>query len=884
MPEFGSPELLPNKLEPPLMPDVIPRPRLEDRLLAALNAGRDGFLIAPTGWGKTTLVAQALARWDHPAAWVHLDADDNRPPVFWAYVAAALRRIHPDLLPNLVYTPELSQDRVWLAAFAQELQNKPAPMALVLNDFHTIQDTSVLHCLERVLQNRPPALRLILVSQTKLLLNTNRLTLAGQIEVFGSDDLRFTSEEADAFFRETMNRDRVLPGLLERTEGWPSALRIAAQHKADIAAFDGTHYSMRRYLDTALFDTMAKDLLAFMRETAALDALIPAFCEALTGRSDAAAMLHTLADAQLVRRVDERGEAYEYLTPIRDALRYTLRYGDVRRFAELHQRAAVYAVEAGLFDTAVKHLCAAESWPEAERLMRTHIRSWLLRGEIQAVQGWLDALPSDRVNANTRLLVYSAWILLLRGQLDRVEQNLLQAEDALAAHPSQVLEDDLRMVAGEIMLVRSLAAHLRGEFVLSMHHAVNAQPHLTADNPIARGLANTVLGYTAWLIGDLDESERILRENLVRAADEEHVVMRLLTQCNLAVLDVARGRLSDAEAAYVQVIAVTKAASNPLLAGVAGVAQVGLGHILYARNHLERAAELLRDGLSQTQPWSAISSTLPGYLMLAQVETARGNQEGAKAALEAYATHIETAHLTALRGLVQAQRARLALMHGDGVRALRWARQVQITQDVPLTFINMGVYLVYAEAHIAGGQAMQVQPLLAQMAAAAQAKGWGWLGLEIRLVQALALWQVGDVDGARSLLSEVLADAAAQGLMRPFLDRGSPMEALLRGLGSARDPHSFTTDLLAAFTELEERTAQIALDLHPRTQQAEALTRRELEVLHLLAEGLSNAQIAGQQHISTGTVKTHVQNLYKKLGAKNRTQAINIGRKRGLVG
>lgn len=888
--------LLVTKLQRP-RPTVkaIARPRLEERMLRALTQGTFCFLIAPAGFGKSTLVSQVVGSGSYPAAWVHLDANDNDPTLFWSYVVAALRHIQPDLLPSL-NIPQLHPSDPWLTAVVRELSAITEPFILVLNDFHHITATAILDRLLILLAHPPPALRLILTSRTDPLLNRTRLTITHQIDTFTLNDLRFTPEEALAFFRETMGwavGAEIAHRLVKRTEGWPAALQIAALRLHDhpdvselVQRFDGGNHAVMRYLDEEVFNPLPAHLRDFLLFTSPLEALIPALCNAVTGRSDSEELLEQLVRAQLfLVPLNDQGAYYRYHTLFSDYLRSRLLRDYPDRVAQIHQLAASHYLAHNLIDPAVEHLFAADDLTAMERLIRVHARSRLVGGALDTLWQWIERLPPAWVERAARLLVYRAWVLLLRGQLDRIEGQLGQAERVLMADPDQLLPQDGRTLPGEIAALRAQVAHLTGDFAASFHHAHMALHLLPPDNVLTRGLALLNLGYTAWLTGDLPAAGHVFSQDMlsITGDEAEQAVVQLLARCNLANLCLTQGRLHEGYELYNAVLAASTD-RDPLLQVVTGIAQVGIGTVLYAWNQLERAALYTRQGLEMAQPWLYISALLPGYLLLAQIEQARRQEAATHQALRAYETHIETAHLTLLRQVVRAQRARLALMRGDVAVALGWARRSQLHPDGEMHFATMGLYLVYAEALVAGGQAARVLSLLARVAQTAREHDWGWLWLESCLVRTVALWQAGRQEEAIGEIYTVLQAAEPEGYIRLFVDRGAPVERILRRLDEARDPLSYTGEILRAFEDESQRVTQIAFVSQPHmVKSISGLTPRELEVLQLMAEGKSNQAIGDLLVISEQTAKTHVGRILRKLEVENRTEAVARARKLGLI-
>jgi LuxR family maltose regulon positive regulatory protein len=239
-----------------------------------------------------------------------------------------------------------------------------------------------------------------------------------------------------------------------------------------------------------VFNPLLAHLRDFLLFTAPLEALTPELCNAVTGRSDSAELLEYLVRAQLfIVPLNDHGAYYRYHTLFSDYLRSRLMRDYPDRVAHLHQLAASHYLTHKLIDPAVEHLFAANDLAAMERMIRTHARSRLVGGALDTLWQWMERLPLSWIERAARLLVYRAWVLLLRGQIDRVEAPLAQAERVLLDDPDQLLPQDGQILPGEIAALRAQVAHLTGDFNASIYHAQEALHLLPPDNVLTRGLA-----------------------------------------------------------------------------------------------------------------------------------------------------------------------------------------------------------------------------------------------------------------------------------------------------------------------------------------------------------------------------------------------------------
>lgn len=887
----ASSNLLVTKLRvPQRLSDEIIRPRLNDRLTQALTDGRFCVIIAPTGWGKTTLIAQVLRTSDLPSTWVRLDPGDGEDRAhFWSYVMAGLRLIHPDLLADVAPMSHVYRARHWMSMLISELATLHDPFVLVLDDFHHIQSDQLQADLRMLCQYPPPALRLILSSRSEPVIKLARLRLTRQVERLTLDDLRFTTAEAGEFLRRTMNWSLdadAVAALAERTNGWPAALQIAAlsgRQQADgaafVARFSGGHHALTHYLDEEVFEPLPESVRDFLLRTSVLDHLSPALCDAVTSRTDSRDLLTWLVQAHLfLQSLDETNAVYRYLPLFSDYLRHRLLRDHATALPDIHRKAAAYFHQIGALDQMIEHLLAMGDVDEVTRLIRSTGRARLLAGELDRLRGWIERLPVERVTHDGEVALCAAWVTLLDGRLAASDGHLARAETIW----HDPLPDAIR---GEIAVIRAELAHLRGELAGSVEYAQHALAHLPQNDTLLRGLALMNIGLASWLDGDLTTATAVFQQvHCPAASDGEQVLVHLVAGCHLANIQAARGELRTAVRLYE---AILNRVENdyPAYLGLAGtMALVGRGWLAYAMNELETAAGHLQRALRTAHPWVYLSSALPGYLLLSGIERARGRERAANQALDEASAYVRTGQLPLMGDLLDAERARLRLRRGDVNGALQWVRRSGLSVDDDVGFAMMGPYLTMCETLIAAGRSDETSTLLARMETQTRSEGWGWHVPEILVVRALAHWKLAERETALERLAQALQHTEREGWLRVFLDRGPLVETMLRHLEAARDPLSFTSDLLRAFEDEGQRVTTIAFDVSARRcVKPDDLTTREREVLGLVACGMSNREIAAALIISEGTVKSHVKGILRKLDCRSRIQAVKRAHEIGLL-
>jgi LuxR family transcriptional regulator, maltose regulon positive regulatory protein len=362
--------LLTTKLQQPaLRPDAVPRARLFARLEEGLRLGRPLTLVsAPAGFGKSTLIRQWIDSLGRPAAWLLLEDGDDDPARLAAYLAAALG------CDSASSSEPIETIQVLINALAEACADR----LLVLDDYHAIRNFAAHDLVTYLIAHQPPCFHLVIVTREDQPLPLARLRARDQLTEIRERHLRFTDDEVDSFFRETLHLE--LPPasvalLAARTEGWITALQLAgialsgAQDASGfVAAFAGDDRYIVDYLMEEVLAEQPEDLRQFLRETSILERLSAPLCDAITGRQGSQGLLEKLeAENLFVSPLDNRREWWRYHALFAEALRFGL---TPARERELHLKAAAWLEAAGMAETALKHARAAARLAPAVPLPR----------------------------------------------------------------------------------------------------------------------------------------------------------------------------------------------------------------------------------------------------------------------------------------------------------------------------------------------------------------------------------------------------------------------------------------------------------------------------------------------------------------------------------
>jgi LuxR family maltose regulon positive regulatory protein len=928
---MSSPILKTKLYIPPLRPVVVRRSRLVTRLGTALRY-KLTLISAPAGFGKTTLLSEWIQDGDTPVAWISLDAGDNDPERFLQYLIAALQQIDPGLGSEVLealqgaqlsslprhgeqeptleesVTPEMPP---WLEAalvgLLNEIDGLTRPFVLVLDDYHLIREPYVHAAMVFLLHHQPPHMHLIVSSRVDPPLSLSRLRGRGQLNELRTADLRFTREEVTAFFRQTIGR--MLPAedvaaIETRTEGWAVGLQMAALSMQDqdahdmanfIEAFTGSHRYVLDYLTDEVLLRQPEQVQRFLLRTSVLDRLTASLCEHLfreaeppgadvSPTQESQRVLEYLDRSNLfVVPLDDQREWYRYHQLFRGLLRRRLRRIDAELVPLLHQRASAWFEREGQIVEAVHYAVEAGDTERVTRLIEQNIPAIFDRGELPALVRWLNALPEAERRGRPWLCVAYAWTLAYAGALEDAESLLRDAEVAVSG-PSSI---GLTAIDGHLAAIRAYAAWVKGDHDRAVEQGRMALERAHDEGRLARGFAATALGSALVECGDLAGAEQALNEAIELAGYDTHV--GLLAAAGLAYVLVRQGRLSQAERVCRDALGATEEAGflQPSRLPAAGNTMGNLSAILLERNELQEAARLAEQGVALGERWGQADTITYCCTQLAEAREVMGDEEGAAAALER-AREVAERVSPWFEAIVDMTQAGFDLERGDLDAVARWAQHAGLETGERPYLRRYHRHRLYAQLSLAQGHAQQSLAVLEAIATEIEGAGAYGLLIEVLGLEAMALRQQGKQEEAFSVLERALRLAEPEGFVRIFVGKGAPMRTLLEAAQTRRIAPHYVARLLGAFQPQAnvpplERAGSAAPAQHAVAELIEPLTERELEVLNLLALGLTNREIGERLYVAPGTVKAHTASIYGKLDVHSRMQAVARAQELGIL-
>ncbi|TFE22719.1 LuxR C-terminal-related transcriptional regulator [Cohnella luojiensis] len=904
-------------------PKVVLRPRLNGRLNEGLNR-KLTLISASAGFGKTTLVSEWLAGCERPVAWLSLDEGDNDPTRFLTYLIAALRTIGVNIEEGVFFmlqSPHSPPFELILTTLLNEITALPDDFVLVLDDYHVIDAKPVDNALTFLLEHLPPRMHLVITTREDPHLPLHRLRVRGQLTELRAADLRFTHSESAGFLNQAMglNLSTEEISLLEsRTEGWIAGLQLAAismQGQQDAASliksFNGSHRFVLDYLVEEVLQRQSESIQAFLLRTSILDRLCGPLCDAvlLDPSSSGQETLKYLERANLfIVPLDNDRRWYRYHHLFADLLRQRLHQSTAsstgnegRDVAELHKRASVWYGDNGLEIEAFHHAVAANDVERAARLVVGEGMPLHLRGAVASVLAWLESLPTTVLDSRPSLWVMFASVLVIAGQPTSIEQKLQAAEAALqGTEPDDKTKDLIGLIAatratlaslviagqqtGEVQNLQAAEAALQGtvqddktndlvgliapmQATLSVNqHQVEtiivqsrrALEYLHPDNLPVRTAATWMLGVAYQLQGDRTASSQAYTEAISIGQAMGNNIISIVATIGLGNLEEADNQLYLAAQSYRRVLQLV----GDLPLQVASEAYLGLARVCYEWNDLDEAE---RHGQQSVQLARQIENTdrvVACEVFLARLKLAQGDVAGAEAVLAKTAQLMRQHNYVYRMPEVAAVQVLTLLRKGDLVAAAHLAQ----THELPIS---------QAKVHLALGDTSKALAVLEPLRLLVEEKNWKDERLKVVVLLAVVYHAHGEQAKTAQMLSDALALAEPDGFIRIFVDEGIPMAWLLTDAAALGIMPDYIRKLLAVF---EDESS--VLSTQPLI---EPLSVREIEILQLIAQGLSNREISDRLYLALSSVKGHNQSIFGKLEVQRRTEAVARARELGLL-
>ncbi len=898
---------------PVLTPFQIERAKLGERISGAAGNVRLIVLCAPAGFGKTTAMLQHSVRLralGAPSAWLTLEASHNDVSHFVAQLGGVL-----DVPAPGVGDPQLDSG---ILGLIERRAATADTFTLFLDDFEVIHNSTVLQLIRQLVEHTPPGWQTVIGSRVVPDLRLGRMRARGELVEIGADQLRFSLDEVREFVIDQRKLD-LSGGVIERlqkvTEGWATALWLASvsleshqEPERFLTTFSGSDAAITEFLAEDVLDRQPEPLRDFLLRTSVLKQMKAELCDAVLEQTNSAEMLTQLSRGNLFLMSTDNLGNFRYHALFADFLRAQLRQRSPGIIPGLHLRASRWYEEQGRPVPAIEHALHANDEARVVRLLSTHAQKLLDSGRFRLLARWIGSLSSTLLDAHPRLRIAQAWAMIFthRPQQARTLLNRLEAQ---REQTGEVWDEKVRTNALAMRAMLMMIADEPDAFrVATASHAQLEPRHGLPYSLLSNSLAYFYAGLRQY------DTVRMLLASARRSHYEIGSTFSLvIAECLEGAISLCQGRLQDA-LARLRVATNQMSTDDTHRAERHALASVQFAEALYESGQPEQAEHLLNVYLPMIRLIALGDFEVRGFITLSRIAWRQGDHDRAFAVLGEMEYLGQQDNIGRLMICADLERARLELLRGDSkASAACLARAAEFDQHymrpgemVPLHDVE-SVATARLRLRLRGAQdATVLRDLLGELPIAiAQARQLQChrFALHLSLFWIEALYRTGQIEEAKAHIADVLLAAAPQGIVQPFADEGPLIAWLaLDWLRSRESTARQTPEMqtyaerleaacIAAGAQLEGQALALSSDAVACTSHRSTgayvaegcITKREIDVLKLVAQGKSNVQIAEKLFVSENTVRTHMRNILSKLGASNRTEAVVLAKQQRLI-
>jgi LuxR family maltose regulon positive regulatory protein len=895
------PAMIPTKIN-------IPRPRMDvvmrPRIFHILDEGWDAptaltLISAPAGSGKTTLLVNWLQKRDRKAAWFSLGDGDDLFPRFISYFIASLQSLEPSLGRSTAKAltggdGQTPQSEAIIASLLKDLAAIQRPIALVLEDYHFIKSAEIHRFVGEIAEYTQPYLRLFITTRSDPPLPLARWRVRHQLVEIRSSDLQFTAQEAGEFLHRVMKIDlssAELVTLQKQTEGWAAGLQLAAlsmrnrkQPSADWSWGDGSR-NLSDYLMAEVLGQLSPEKQDFLLQTSLVARFSAALCNALTGLSNSQSVLEELDSENLfLVSLDDSREWFRFHHLFADFLyKQVLTKYPAERIRTLHQRAARWLAEQRYVTEAIEHALAAQDYEFAAALIGPQSQEWMRRGEVATILQKMKQLPDEIVSKSAGLCIWYGWVYSLGDSPQLADLWSDRAEAVLSPDLQTVMTDPVKFgpelcnAYAQILAIRATTARHQRDYQTSVKLGEQALKIVPDGNVHLLTIVSAGLSTSLIEVGDYVQADSVTSSTRHMAYQTGHSFIAFSMLMNESMLAMLRGQLHKVYEVSTEALRLTETESMQHLSFIP---HVHLGWVNYLWNKLPESRQHTALGNHNPNFKEYPTSSIMAYLNLAMLYQAEGESLQAQEALEKARRFAHKYHFADLHERAKGLQALYQLSAGKIEAAARWAKSSGWDSFDPVRsgpLFNDESFYASCRYRIALAKPTEYQKvgaLLEWRLGDAESQNRVGVILEVRLLQVCLHQAQGESEAALAALVQALALAESETFIRPFLDAGEEIEALLRHVPRSHPTREFAQTILANGPTQKTQRPHVLI---------EPLNEQELGILRLMAQGFSNPEIAQKRSLAVSTVRWYVKHIYRKLGVHNRTQAAAQAREMSLL-
>jgi len=887
---------------PPAGNNTVHRSELFEKLNTGLN--RKLILIsAPAGFGKTTVVSDWIEQNKIPTAWFSIDKADNDPVEFLNYIIAGIQSIHSTFgqsATTLLNSPSKPSIQSIVSLLINDILQVKMNFLLILDDFHLITNRDIMELVTFLLEHIPGNIHIVILTRSDPALSYPKLRSQHQLIEIRSSDLSFSVNDISILFNKKLKLKLSIEdaySLEIKTEGWIAGLQLTAlsmQGREDVSGFIQELKGDNRYIMDYLMEEVLKiqtdDIKEFLLQTSILEQMSAPLCNAILNRNDSQLLLEVLEKNNMfVIPLDENRIWYRYHHLFAELLKQRLQLRGKATITELHNIASEWFNSNLMPLFAVEHAILTENYERSTLLLGEIVETMWKNGQHAAIMKYGDLLPDELIKKNTDFCLYYAWILIIAGQIHKAEPFLVSAENITLKiindkNSSKEVIQYSKKQLGKICVAFSYLNSLIADSGKVYDYSKIAMENLTEDDPLWYSWGWYSVGNAETISGRFQESIEAYEKALEYGKKSGNIQLISTVACRLSALESRMGYYTSSYKKCSDLLTLMKESGYSQIAKsectFAGLYTCFAG-IECMRTDLDDALKNIKTAYNLSRNDSNNSNKVAVRSVYSLILYGRGDTAGAvKMINEAEDIVRQNKIVLSIMAIYVAIKGIILIQQNELERARYFFKEIGLGLDKKISYSDEHGYVGYALLLVIELKFEEAEILLAKLLKMAQVANRIERIIEIKIIYAILNKATGNKEKALINLIDALEEAASENILMSFILFYSRIDDLLKEVYKVQ-----TTTKTKIPKKLIDKL-KLVIDKREKFKKINSesgLSDRELNALKLLAEDLSNQEIADKLFISLNTVKTHLKNIFLKLEVDNRSGAVAKAKEMGLI-
>lgn len=845
------------------------------------------ILSAPAGSGKTTAVISWIysRNLSDNIVWISLDERDDNLAAFWNCLATAMGNLPNNKCEEMNFdtNQDFSIDET-IDVLLNSVSMVDRDLVFIIDDFHFIKNKDILMGIKYFIDNIPDNIHFIINSRKKSSINLAKLRINREVTEIDGKELRFSSNETFQFLKENMKLDiseENVKALNESVEGWAAGLQISTllmKEKNDIVdiseKFCGSNKYVQDYFLEEIFNNLSEETREFLLKTSILDELTADLCDAVVCKNNSQQILKEIYGMNLfIEKLDYNGERFRYHNLFREFLTSIFKGTSKEQTYEANNMAGKWYEANGLINKAVNQYINAENFDQVVRLIEDSCLKKILSNEYSYVIEWLENIPQDIILKNPRFCIAYMYIYIYD---DVNYYRYLEFTEKILEN--YLDEDYKKECLGILLIAKGDKSLIKSEYKSSVDYYQKALDYLKS-NVFWHTIINLKLGIVYFHLNDLASQKKAFDEAILLSQSYNEYNLYLVVNRNILLLKLLQGKLVECES-ICNIFLNNNLYDESKKSTEMAPFYIAFALVCYEKNEIDNAENFVLKGINLVEKEKDFYADFYllniGYYVYSGIALEKNEKSQINKIYKKIESLSEKYSDNKLSDRYFFNKLKVYI---DALKTERFLELGKISLIERITaeknFRIAEEYIIFCKVLIIKGKTDDALMLLNKLLASSKGQSSIHVIIKAYIYRTEIFCKKGQLENAAKDLREVLAIGYENGFIRPFLFKSVKMsKTLLKTIKGMK----FKKD----YYKMEEYSNKI-LALYSTEESTEIISKREKQVLELIENGAKNSEIAEKLFISESTAKSHILNIFSKLGVHNRVQAVARAKEIGII-